>query len=157
MGDVAYFVPLVAQPTDTSCWAAALDMIVSYRDSTVYFPEYIASQADMSLDEGYGWDEIRSAVAAWNLREDAPASGTVQYWTDQLQQFGPIWVVETGNPYHAVVLTAISGTDEDIANAMVSINNPAPVGQGEARQTQFLLFEDDFELGAGAGASMVHV
>lgn len=155
MDPVQYDVPLVAQPTDVTCWAASLDMVIGYRDQVSYAVDTVAEQAGLTTTDSHGWSEIQTAVKAWNLVEEGPASGMPDYWATQLANCGPLWVVETGNPYHAVVLIGIDG-DGTADGSTVTVNNPWPPNQGEVQTLPFAQFEADFELGAGAGTAMVH-
>ena len=60
-------IPLVAQPTDVTCWAASIAMLVGKT------AEEVCEAASMSVNEGYGWDQIRNAVSVWGLTEIGPA------------------------------------------------------------------------------------
>jgi hypothetical protein len=61
--DIDYPVQLVPQPTDMSCWAAAIAMLVGYRDSTSYTPDAIAAQVGMDTSVPYAWSVIQSAIS----------------------------------------------------------------------------------------------
>ena len=148
-------VPLIPQPTPLSCWAAALAMVVSYRDNTMYTPQEIANHAGMDLATGYGWTAISGAVLAWGLSETPPMSAMPPYWASLLEEHGPLWVVEVGAPYHAVVVKGMHGTG-DPDSTEVWINNPWPPNQGAVEYKTFMDFEREFNLGAGAGAMIVH-
>ena len=148
-------VELVPQPTDVSCWVAALAMVIGFRDRSSYAPEDIAAAAGMDVNTSYGWGEIRNAVNAWNLREEGPASAMPELWADLLRDYGPIWIVEVGAPYHAVVLAGIQG-DGTPEGTRVTVFNPWPPKQGNIEYKSFLDFEAEFELGAGASAAIVH-
>jgi len=152
---VSYDLELVPQPTPVSCWVASLAMIIGYRDSASYDPKDIASAAGMDLDTGYGWDQIRDAVNVWNLKEEGPASAMPELWAQMLRDMGPIWIVEVGAPYHAVVLAGIQG-DGTPEGSRVTVYNPWPPKQGAIEYKTFLDFDSEFGLGAGAGAAIVH-
>jgi hypothetical protein len=152
---VDYAVELVPQPTTVSCWAAALTMVLGYRDRVSYNPEYVASVAGLNLTTGYGWNKIRKAVRAWGLYERGPASAMPAVWASWLEWLGPMWIVEVGAPYHAVVLTGMQG-DGTPEGTQVTIYNPWPPQQGAIEYKSFLEFEQEFGLGAGAGAAIVH-
>ena len=152
---ISYDIPLIPQPTNISCWAAALAMIVSYRDNTTYTPEYIASYAGMNINTGYGWSDIRRAVFAWGLFETAPMSAMPDYWASLLETHGPLWIVEVGAPYHAVVVAGMYGTGSPDATE-VWIYNPWPPNQGAIEYKTFMDFDTEFGLGAGANAAIVH-
>lgn len=151
--DVPVF--LVPQPTDVSCWAAALTMVISHRDQASYAVETVAEAAGMDVDTGYSWDEIREAVRTWGLRERGPASAMPAEWSRLLRLFGPLWIVEVGAPYHAVVLGGIAG-DGTPAGSWVTVYNPWPPQQGAVEYRWFTDFDYEFGLGAGANAMIVH-
>lgn len=152
---VDYAVPLIPQPTNVSCWAAALAMVVSFRDYASYAPETIAAQAGMDLYTGYDWWSIRRAVITWQLRERGPASAMPAEWSRLLRMLGPLWIVEVGAPYHAVVLSGIAG-DGTPNGSWVTVYNPWPPTQGAIEYKWFTDFDAEFGLGAGADSMIVH-
>jgi hypothetical protein len=152
--DVNVDVFLISQPTDVSCWAASLAMVVSARDSASTMPTTVAARAGMDVDTGYGWSDIRKAVSAWDLIEEGPRSAMPDEWGRLLKQWGPIWVVEVGAPYHAIVLAGLRG-DGTPEGTDVTTYNPWPPGVGAIEQKTFLEFDREFGLGVGAGAAMV--
>jgi len=141
---------LVAQPTDTSCWAASIAMLV---DKTV---QEVCETAGMQVDGEYGWDDIWRAAYTFGLTEIGSASGGPDYFAPLLER-SPLWIVEKGAPYHAVVLTGLyTDRDEwDPDNARVIINNPWPPGSGNVEDKPFLEFSNDYELGSGAKANII--
>lgn len=152
--DIELPVELVPQPSKVSCWAAAMAMVVSYRDRASYTAESIAETAGMDTNTGYGWPAILNAVAVWNLRQLGPASAMPERWAKLLDTYGPLWIVETGNPYHAVVVAGIHG-DGTLEQTTVTVYNPWPPNQGAVETIGFLDFDSDFGLGAGADAQIV--
>lgn len=148
-------VPLVPQPTSVSCWVASLTMVISYRDRTSYDPAYVAQAAGMDVHTGYGWNSIRNAVWTWGLVEAGPVSATPETWANMLHNWGPIWIVEVGNPYHAVVVIGIMG-DGTPENTWVLVNNPWPPNAGVVEYKVFSDFDYEYGLGAGAMAQLVH-
>jgi hypothetical protein len=153
--DVQTDLVLIPQPTDVTCWAASLAMVVSARDRASTDPQRVASRAGMDVNTGYGWDDIRRAVSAWDLIEEGPQSTMPDELARWLETWGPIWVVEIGAPYHAVVLAGVRG-DGTPEGTYVTVYNPWPPGVGAIETKTFLDFENEFGLGAGAGAAMVH-
>ena len=147
-------VPLIPQPTDSSCWAASMAMIVSTRDSSSTAPDSVAQAAGMTTTDGYGWSDIQRAVKQWNLRQLGPACALPTAWADQLRSYGPIWIVEIGAPYHAVVVTGVDG-DGTPEGSTIIVNNPWPPNAGAQERKPYTEFENEFELGAGANAQMV--
>jgi hypothetical protein len=141
---VSYSVPLIPQPTSDSCWAAAMAMVVSYHEGRTVPPEEIAASAGIDLNMSYDWDVLYAAAMNYGLREIPPASYTPGGWAGLLTDHGPLWVIETGAPSHAVVLTGI--TDHT-----VQINNPWPPGTGNMGPRTF----EDFALSFGGAAEAV--
>jgi hypothetical protein len=143
-------IPLIAQPTDVTCWAASLAMVAGASSA-----EEVADKAGMDINTGYGWPEIQAAVSAWGLNEEGGACGMPDFFAGYLQSYGPLWIVEVGAPYHAVVVTGMEG-DGTPDGTNVYINNPWPPGSGAQETKTFTAFEAEYELGAGASASIVH-
>jgi hypothetical protein len=143
-------IPLVAQPTDVTCWAASIAMLVGRS------AEDVCDAAGMSVDVGYGWDDIRKAVWAFNLTEIGPACGGPDYFAPMLER-SPLWIVEVGAPYHAVVVTGMYTDADEWAwdNTTVTINNPWPPGSGTVEEKAFADFANEYELGAGSLAQIV--
>jgi ABC-type bacteriocin/lantibiotic exporter with double-glycine peptidase domain len=152
---VSLNVPLIPQPTDVSCWAASLTMVVAYRDQASYTPQTIAAAANMDVDSGYGWDQIKAAVSAWNLTAEGPTCAMPSDWAGWLRSFGPIWIVEVGNPNHSVVVVGIDG-DGTPEGTTVTLNNPWPPNKGVVETKPFADFESDFELAPSPTAQIVH-
>lgn len=148
-------IELIPQPTPISCWAAALAMVVGARDRESYSPETIASAAGMDTNTPYGWSAIERAVTAWDLHETGPASAMPSEWARLLELWGPLWIVEVGAPYHAVVLAGMYG-DGTPDSTQVTVYNPWPPNQGAIEYKTFLDFDNEFGLGAGASAMIVH-
>jgi hypothetical protein len=146
---------LVAQPTPVSCWVAALAMVIGARDKTSYAPETVASAAGMTTTDSYGWSDIERAVSAWGLHETGPTSAMPADWASMLQTWGPLWIVEIGAPYHAVVVAGMHG-DATPGGTRVTVYNPWPPNQGAIEYKTFLDFDNEFGLGAGAMAMVVH-
>ena len=160
--DVLLQVELISQPTLSSCWAASLAMLVSYRDQVSTTADAIAARAGMDTVTGYNWEKIHQAVLAWELLEAGPACALPDYWANLLQSMGPLWVVEIDKVAHAVVLVGLSG-DGTPENTTVVLNNPwnsnlAPgdTNQGAVEQKTFLEFDEEFGLAAGSRAMIVH-
>jgi hypothetical protein len=148
-------VQLVPQPTPVTCWAASLAMVAGYRDSASYSADTIAAAAGMDTIAGYSWADIQKAVTTWNLQQEGPTSAMPSAWADLLRTWGPIWIVEVGAPYHAVVVGGLQG-DGTPESTDVTVYNPWPPGQGAVETKTFLAFDQEYGLGAGAGAMLVH-
>lgn len=147
--------PLIPQPTEVSCWAASMAMVVSYRAGRRLSPRRIARRARMTLTDGYSWSDIRKAVSTWGLRTIAPATWMPEPWNDMLSRLGPLWIVQVGDPYHAVVLTGMHG-DGTVGATEVTLLNPWPPGEGAVEYLTFEDFNNRYGAGAGAEAQIVH-
>jgi ABC-type bacteriocin/lantibiotic exporter with double-glycine peptidase domain len=134
---IQYSVPLIPQPNDTSCWAAAMAMVVSYRRRQSISPQRIASAVSMSLDSCYGWNVIYDAARYWQLSPIQSASYTGEGWLRLLKAAGPLWLVEIGAPSHAVVLTGGDGSS-------FSLNNPWPPRRGNREVKSLAQLDQDF-------------
>lgn len=118
---IFYDVPLIPQPNETSCWAAAMAMLVSFERQR-RTPQEIADAASMDLNSSYGWDVLHAARRHWGLQE-IQMTPPINGFPNLLDEHGPLWMVVTGNPSHAVVLT---GTD----GHRYSWNDPSPPNVG---------------------------
>ncbi|HSB87102.1 MAG TPA: papain-like cysteine protease family protein [Ilumatobacteraceae bacterium] len=140
-------VTLVPQPTEVTCWAASIAMLTNKS------VEQVCEDAGMSTTEGYGWSEIQNAVSFHGLTEIGPACGGPDYFAPLLER-SPLWIVEVGAPYHAVVLAGLNGGGNwDDTNA--TIYNPWPPGSGAVEVKSFADFANEYELGAGSMAQIV--
>lgn len=129
---IFYDVPLIPQPNKTSCWAAAMAMIESYRRSIEepwnlpLTAEGLAEEADFSLDQSYGWDRLEAVKEHFGF-EDIALRGvgypTAEKWRTWLQEYGPLYVTIQGTPSHAIVVRGISG-DVTSTGSRVDILNP---------------------------------
>lgn len=138
---------LVAQPTEVTCWAASIAML------TGKSVEDVCSDAGMTTTDGYGWGEIQQAVSVHGLTEIGPACGGPDYFAQMLER-SPLWIVEVGAPYHAVVLAGLNGGG-NWDDTEATIYNPWPPGSGAIERKPFAEFADEYELGAGAMAQIV--
>ena len=151
---IATSVRLVPQPTAVSCWSAALAMVAGTRDGIEYTPEAVARDAGMITTQRYEWGAIARAIETWHLERLGPAHRLPSDWAALIRAKGPIWIVATAAPDHAVVVTGLHG-DGSRRGTMVSINNPWPPGRGALETTSFADFRADFGIGEGADAQMV--
>lgn len=147
---VGQSIPLIAQPTEVTCWAASIAMLVGRS------VQEVCDGAGMTTTDGYEWPAIQNAVRYWGLTEIGPACGGPDYFAPMLQS-SPLWIVEVGAPYHAVVLTGMYTDADEWAwdNTMVTVNNPWPPNSGNVETRAFMDFANDYELGSGANAMIV--
>lgn len=148
-------VPLIPQPTAVSGWAASLAMVAAYRDRASYSAEQVAGAANMDVQSDYDWTEIQNAISVWDLQTEGPISAMPEYWANLLQQFGPVWIVEVGNPNHVVIIVGVNG-DGTAEGTSITLNNPWPPENGTVETKPFTDFETDFELATGPKTQIVH-
>jgi hypothetical protein len=138
---------LVAQPTDYSGWAASIAMLV---DRTV---EEVCGGAGMDVNTAYGWAEISVAVLAWGLVTEAAACALPENLAAHLDRH-PLWMVDVGNPYHALVVGGMYSDGGDEVKLVVY--NPWPPGSGAVEYKSFDDLDDEFALASGGGAQIIH-
>ncbi|MFO8101360.1 MAG: papain-like cysteine protease family protein [Dehalococcoidia bacterium] len=134
---VRYNVPLIPQPTGDSCWAGSMAMVESYHQGSYVSPHDIAESAGISLNMSYGWGPLYDAALYFGFHRLPSQSLPPASWARILNDYGPLWVVRTGDPSHAIVLTGIRGNN-------VYINDPWPPGKGTARVRTFAEFAESF-------------
>ncbi len=142
--EIYYDVPLVAQVNDKACWAASLQMILTYARKQSIDQNEIAKAVGFTLDDMYGWTELQKAFEHWEFCVKPPASFLPKGWRALLKEHGPIWVVQRSGEKitHAVVLTGMS---EDEENPSMYVNDPWPPGEGKVSYVDFSEFEKIFE------------
>ncbi len=138
-------VKLVAQPNSMSGWAAALAMLLSFRDSMDFPVEKVANAVGMSIEGRYSWPCITRAVAAWGLCEK-PSPSHLFEWLQLLRCHGPIWLVDRGTPEHSVVIKGMFGLGT-AENTLVALCNPTPTGQGILEYKTFMELTHEFGIG----------
>ena len=113
----------VAQPTNTSCWAAAAAMVVGWRDKISLSPATVAEIAGRPIKQGLNPDNVQDLAEALNLTAVAGQSFTADGFRTLLENNGPLWVgVALPGSLHAVVVTGMYN-DED-GDLMVRITDP---------------------------------
>jgi GH24 family phage-related lysozyme (muramidase) len=132
--------PVIAQPTPMTCWAAVITMMWSWKNNrsmgirdalSEIGPAYVAR-----FDNGQGLD----GTTARTLYNDARLevieglNPTIEGWESSLKKYGPLYV-DVGNTgsmnTHAVIVTGISG-DGTPAGTRITYVNPAG-GQTETK------------------------
>ncbi|MBI4312436.1 MAG: hypothetical protein HY681_11735 [Chloroflexi bacterium] len=150
-------VPLVAQPTGMTCWAAVGTMMLSWRDQVSY-----TIQAAMDI-AGANWRALFDAgsglpaaqhqqyAADCGMTVEAPQSYTVEGVKALLEDYGPIVVITDEQPgpnwaIHARVVIGIYG-DGTHDGTFLKINDP---NGGRSYDERFSSFAQKFEEVAGA-------
>ncbi len=145
---MTYDVPLVAQTTNMSCWAASIAMILGWRDQACY--------SDVNIAANYGGTSYTPSMTngldpndKYILRRNGfavewPRCYTPQGFLGLLDDHGPLWVASKppGGGPHIRVVTGYQGSQ-------LYVNDPAPVNRGARYTRSFADFMNDSEtLGA---------
>ena len=130
--DVYHEVPLVAQRSGMSCWAAAAAMIVAWRDCLDVDPEAIARGSGRWAEyrEGLLPDDVESLARAFRLVIEAPRSYDPRALREMLERWGPLWMGEASPGLHVIVVTGIEG-DDTVDGTRVRVCDPWPDNRGE--------------------------
>lgn len=132
-------VPLYAQTSNASCWAAAAAMIVSWRDQVSISDQSIASKVPVfdAYKHGLFPSERRPMADAWNLVPEPPASYTIAAWCQMLSSSGPIYIDMNWSPGaggHARVLVGMtSGGAVDGSDTFMYMHDPWPGTAGHIK------------------------
>jgi N-acetylmuramoyl-L-alanine amidase/Papain-like cysteine protease AvrRpt2 len=127
-------VPLIPQPTNMSCWAAAAAMVVAWRERLSHVsPAEVAAGARewAAYTNGLFPDRHDDLARAWGLTAEAPVCYAVDGFRRLLEAYGPLWVGVAVPSGHAVVATGVWG-DGTPEGTWVRYHDPWPVAVGQA-------------------------
>lgn len=158
--DVWNEVPLVAQLTGMSCWAAAAAMIVGWRERTPVDAEDVATGAGRWAEyrEGLHPDDIDALAQKWGLSIEQGGSWSVERMRRLLEDMGPLWLGEASPGLHAIVVTGIHG-DGTPDGTRVRVADPWPIGVGERYELSFRELMHNFDAATaivGTHAQVLH-
>ncbi len=122
-----YQVPLIAQPTPSSCWAASIAMVLSWGDpQRNYSPQDVNSLVpDKTLfTQGASTRELLEIYPLFGMEAEPPINYPEEKFLALLQQYGPLFIAtyDFASP-HAVVVTGLD-PDPNPNKATVYFNNP---------------------------------
>jgi hypothetical protein len=128
----------VKQKSSMTCWAAAGTMMASWKAGASMTTEAVLDglggswRSKYDADQGLSTSELRGFTAALALREEGPASYTVEGLARLLGNAGPLWVVsddsfEGNQIVHARIVTAVKG-DGSIDGTTVTLVDPISGG-----------------------------
>jgi hypothetical protein len=99
---------LVAQPTESTCWAAAAAMVVGWDKQISLTPETVAEFTGRATNEGLPFNDFASFAKAIGLAAEPPQSYSVEGFRQLLESSGPLWVgVFPSTGGHAIVVTGM--------------------------------------------------
>lgn len=127
-------VPVIAQPTNMTCWAAAATMMVSWHDQISYTIEAVMDRAGQVYRQKFNKNESLFAAeenqlfTTLGLKKEAPQNYSPEGLLSLLQNYGPIFVI--GNEgstdrsaLHVRIITGMSG-DGTPDGTQLQINDP---------------------------------
>lgn len=158
--DVWHEVPLIAQRSGMSCWAAAAAMVVAWRDCLDVDPEEIARGSGRWAEyrDGLLPDDVETLARAFRLVIEAPRTYAASDLRAMLERSGPLWMGEASPGLHVVVVTGMEG-DDTPEGTRVRICDPWPDGRGERYVRTFRELLDSFhevERVSGIRARILH-
>ncbi|MFL5798317.1 MAG: papain-like cysteine protease family protein [Actinomycetota bacterium] len=126
----------VKQKSTMTCWAAAGTMMASWKASASMPPESVLDglggswRAKYDADQGLTTTELHAFAEALGLRQEGPASYSVEGLARLVKQYGPLWVIsddsfEGNKIVHARIVTAVKG-DGSIDGTTVILVDPVP-------------------------------
>lgn len=155
--DISYPVTLIPQVTPMSCWAAGMAMLLEYYGESKT-QEEIAAECNLehALEQGASSGELEACAAQLGFKLEGGACGGPDLLAGWLQEYGPIFVVDTANSgYHAVVVSGVRGDGTPEGTVVVEYN-PWPPDTGLVHDEPFLEFQQEYEGGAGFTVYFVH-
>jgi peptidoglycan hydrolase-like protein with peptidoglycan-binding domain len=155
--DVSYSITLIPQDTPMSCWAAGLAMLLEYHGDPKTQQE-IADECGIphALDAGASSSEFEACASQLGFKLEPGQCGGPDLLAGWLEQYGPIFVVDTaGLGYHGVVIGGVKGDGTPEGTVAVEYN-PWPPGTGLVHDEPFLEFQQEYEGGADFTLYFVH-
>lgn len=145
-------VPLVAQPSPNTCWAAVATMMVSWHEQSSFTIEQVADRAgviyrqkvDKAGGEGLYGDEKPQLLSALGMKSEVPQSYSIRDILNLLQKYGPLWVTTDEPGIHARIIIGISG-DGTPNGTYLRLMNPEPVKVGRIDSETFRNFAQKFD------------
>lgn len=157
--DIWHEVPLVAQGTGMSCWAAAAAMIVGWRDRLHVEPLEVARAAGRWREyrEGLQPHDVPELARTWGLQLDTATIREPRDLARLLSSSGPLWVGEASPGLHSVVVTGLHG-DGTPGGTLVRVADPWPMERGERYSVPFADFVQNLNAAEtdGGGTQILH-
>lgn len=145
--DIYHEVPLVAQRTGMSCWAAAAAMLVGWQRCSALESSAVAAGARRTreLSDGLLPGDVESFARAWGLEAHEVPALSLEFVSASLERCGPLWIGQADPGLHVVVIVGLVG-DGTEAGTQVRINDPWPLGLGERYSLPFAEFAQNVRL-----------
>jgi|SRR5687767_14840310 ABC-type bacteriocin/lantibiotic exporter with double-glycine peptidase domain len=108
---VSYDVYGMSQATDRECWITAITVMVNWSQGAAFSPDQIAEGAGKTIDQvqdSEGWPGLYAIANHYGMDTLGYTPADPEAWAQAMSN-GPLWIVLTGRPSHAVVLHGMSG------------------------------------------------
>jgi hypothetical protein len=150
--NVPGLVPVLAQPSDKTCWATVTTMMISWRDQASYTIAQVMDMAGAPYDKKFKNNQTLRAsekedlLDELDLRGEPPMSYAARGLLELLRQYGPLWVTTDEDPsknfsIHARIVIGMYG-DGSPDGTFLRIVDPAG---GRQYDESFATFARKFE------------
>jgi len=158
-------VPVLAQPTNETCWATAATMLFSWRDNQSYTFEHAMDmispyyRARLDNNKPLLDGEEADFLAVSGLIGEPPANYTIDGILRLLQNYGPLWVTLNEDPanifsHHALVITEMFG-DGTPDGTFLQMNDPDGGVQVALSFTDYVQKFESVAGSAGTGEALL--
>ncbi|HEY2974825.1 MAG TPA: papain-like cysteine protease family protein [Pyrinomonadaceae bacterium] len=124
--------PVIAQPSGLTCWAAVVTMMWSWKNNqSMAIPDVLAQIGSQWVDRFKAGKSLAKNIAkdlydAAGLVQLISFNPTIEGWLELLQKYGPLYVdvgYNTGTGTHAIIVIAIKG-DGTAAGTTITYVDP---------------------------------
>lgn len=155
--DIIGTVPRIEQPSNNTCWAATLAMMVSWLEDKTTSIEDVMTYAGDFFKVKYKDDiplfqhEKEMLLPRFNLMGERAGEMSSLFLFEKLRKHGPIWITTdeaTGAEFsvHARIITGIYGDGETLEKTFVKIVDPSPLSEGQYEESLNELFSKFYEV-----------
>lgn len=109
--DVDFGVSMIQAPSNSSCWAATLAIMLNYREGGGFDVDTVCERANASQEEWIGGQRAEAVGQELGLRQQTCYTGTAAGWAEILHNFGPAWCLVPGQDYQSFVVAGVRTVD----------------------------------------------
>jgi lysine/ornithine N-monooxygenase len=117
---VYHNVDFVAPPSDGSCWAAAMAIVLNAKGLGSFTPQSVCEQAHIEVNDFKTASDVRHVGSELGLHPVVCNGSTPSGWAQVLHS-GPVWAPNPQNDNNVVVIAGVSGSG---AEAIIHVVNP---------------------------------
>jgi papain like cysteine protease AvrRpt2 len=156
-------VPIIAQRSSNTCWAAVTTMMYSWKNKTSYEIEDVMNRAGSIYLDMFKNDQILDSsqkddfLSVTNMVGEPPVNYDISGYLNLLQLYGPLWITSSMDPtlpfdtLHARILKGITGDSTDTGTIFKLINPDGGIADDET----FRDFVDRFEAEVGTSRPLI--